>query len=217
MFIGLFFTTLNLFAFGNETLEILLPGKHHGDEVPAQIGDSWFALAKVDGQFLLKRVQPKISSVFDPVLDADENDKANFTGRSVDVPDKDTILVIKSNRLKPGKIESASIYGDSFVFAKKKYVLTHICKKKNNENGLSQCKAYLVQGKTKQFLGDTVEGDSDFTDTIRLNWAGDIDRDGRPDFIFSFDTYNNGKIVLFLSSVSEEFASPVAEFSWQGC
>ena len=203
-----------------DAVSIMQIGQFHGDEVTTPIGKNWFGLIDVNGKFELRRVYPKVSTVFDPVLD-DESNKANYSGKKVAVKGADPILLIQSDFFKQGPVTQAKVSEDeSFVLDKTMYKIERKCNKQMNQEGFRECKVYLNQGKIKQFIADTTEKeDSDFTSTVTVVWAGDLDHDGKLDLILDFGSYNNGLTVLYLSSYAKkgEVSGKVAEFATQGC
>jgi hypothetical protein len=52
-----------------------------------------------------------------------------------------------------------------------------------------------------------------------LMWAGDLDRDGKPDALIDLRPYPGGRYVLFLSSLASagDLVRNVAEFSFPAC
>ena len=197
---------------------ILLPGTFHGDEVAEPIGKNWFALIDHNNQYRLEHVSPRIETVYDPVLD-DESNKSSYTGKSIEVSKKKPLLLIRSKWLKQGPIVQAEITGETVKFGGKIFTLDHKCNKKPNANGLKDCKVYLNNGISTQFVASTSEGESDLAKTVFLEWAGDIDRDGKLDLILRVDWYNNSSTQLYLSSQAKKtnLIKKVAEFSSQGC
>lgn len=205
-------------ADGLDTVEIMLIGEHHGDEVPDAVGANWLALIKSSAGYELTRVRPKFTTYFDPVND-DENDKKSYSGKKVEVKGVDPLLLVRARTLKPGPVVEAAVNNEFIDLNGQPYALERKCNKKLNAEHLRECKVYLTHGKARQFIGDATEGDGDFTSSITITWAGDLDHDGKLDLILDFSSYNNGSTVLYLSSGAKqgELTGKVAEFSVQGC
>lgn len=203
-----------------DSVAIMQVGEFHGGEVPTRIGKNWFGLIEVNGKFELRRVEPKITTVFDAVLD-DESNKASYSGKKVAVVGVSPLLLIRSKFFKQGPVSQAKLSKDeSIVLGATTYKIERACKKKMNPDAHRECKVYLSQGKIKQFIGDATEdGNIDYALTVTVAWAGDLDHDGKLDLILEFGSYNIGSTILYLSSQARkgEISGKVAEFGTSGC
>lgn len=78
-------------------------------------------------------------------------------------------------------------------------------------------------GKKEQFIANTKESPNgklnDSASTVKVVWAGDIDRDGKIDLILSSSFENGESTQLFLSSQAthQELAKAVAIVTRLGC
>ena len=228
---SLFFSLLIPMASAVDSIptEIMQVGTFHAGEVPNVAGRNWFALIINGEQAELKTASPKIKTVFDGIMD-DENNKASYSGKQVEVKGPEPFMLIRRQGLTTGVVQQASItttdQGQTITFNKTVYTVEHQCKKKSKAEEFASCKVYLVGhgngngNSIKQWLGDTLEnGDSDFNETISVSWAGDIDRDGKIDLIIEKSRYNNSDTVLLLSSAAKagKHVHEVAKLSRQGC
>lgn len=202
---------------------IMTVGTFHGGEVPDIPGHGWLALISNDQTAELRSVKPRIRTVFDPVGD-DPNDKAHFSGKEVVVKGLRPLLLIQVDGLVAGKISQGQItdetHGQAIDLKGTIYHVVHRCKPRDPKSGFAACKVYLTGNGNSQWLDDTSENeDSDFTLTLRVLWAGDIDRDGKIDLILEKSSYNNNETILMLSSAAakKQMLAPVASLAQQGC
>lgn len=210
----------------DDQIQIMQIGQYHGDEITARFGiaKAWLALIVNKQQAELVASTPKISRVFDPVSD-EEGAKSSYSGKLVEDHQNAPILLIKASWLKPGPIAQASLVEDSqaFTWNAKQFRLLHRCGKASSKESLLECKVVLSDGKNQQFIIDTSEpnqGYSDeFANTVNIVWAGDIDRDGKPDFILLNTHYNGENTQLFLSSKADknQLVKSVARVYRVGC
>lgn len=198
-------------------------GSFHSGEVPSVAGKNWLGMF-VDGERTeLRAVAPRIKTVFDGIND-DESNKASYTGKEVSLKGPEHLLVLRRSGLESGTIVQARLsdtdHGQTAQFENISYEILHKCKAKNKETGFQSCKVYVVGKGVSQWLGDTNEhSDSDFAETIRIVWAGGLDRDGKVDFIVEKSRYNNSDTILMLSSAAKgkQHALEVARLSQKGC
>lgn len=210
----------------SEQIQIMSTGQYHGDEITARFGIArgWFALIVSDKQAELVPSSPKISRVFDPVVD-DEEIKSSYSGKLVEDAQHDPVLMIKASWLKTGPIVQAKLTENrqGFAWNDMHFNMVHVCEKASSKDSLLQCKVELSDGKSRQFIIDTAEPNQDYSDefasTVEIVWAGDIDRDGKPDFILLNTHYNGENTQLFLSSKAEKkkFVKSVARVYRVGC
>lgn len=210
----------------SEQIQIMSTGQYHGDEITARFGIArgWFALIVSDKQAELVPSSPKISRVFDPVVD-DEEMKSSYSAKLVEDTQHDPLLMIKASWLKTGPIVQAKLTENrqGFVWNDMHFNMVRACGKASSKDSLLQCKVELSDGKSRQFIIDTAEPNQDYSDefasTVEIVWAGDIDRDGKPDFILLNTHYNGENTQLFLSSEAEKkkFVKSVARVYRVGC
>jgi hypothetical protein len=225
------------FAVETSTFEILTVGKSfHGQEIKPSSTKGWLALYKTAGGFELAKVSLRIEPAFDAVVD---DDSSKPTGKSVSVekPRKDDpILLIHDSRL--STVHEGSVVGRIFnsndgalfpgqtasINSKEAQILIEAFGSvsldaasngpiiKNYEILLNY--QGLRQGLFK--LGELHPPDY----RQRLIWAGDLDQDGRLDFLLDLSGhYNETRTTLFLSSSAKapDLVRPVAEFVSTGC
>jgi hypothetical protein len=206
----------------NGAAKILQTGSFHGNEVPKNIGQDWFALVVTNDRAELSAVTPKITTDYDDVLDNRQN-KASYSGKKVEVGGKEPLLLIKMLGLSTGLVTQAKISdssdGQKIVFLNMEYLFQHKCEKPQGQNPLTQCQIYLVGNGITQWIADAQEGNDDYALNIRVKWAGDIDRDGKLDLILEESTNNGGSVDLYLSSPAAKGKHVIkaAEFSTSGC
>jgi hypothetical protein len=175
------------------------------------------------GQAELKATTPRIKTVFDGIND-DESNKASYSGKEVSLKGPAPLLLMRRAGLEAGALKQASMLnkddGQTIQFENMTYLVQYKCGAKNKESGAKSCNVHLVGNGRSQFLGDAnLIDDSEFSETIRVLWAGDIDRDGKIDFIIENSRYNNSDTILMLSSGAKEkqHVVEVARLSTQGC
>ncbi len=206
----------------NGAVKILQVGSFHGDEVPQNIGKDWFALVASKDRSELSAVTPKITTVYDSLLD-DQKNKASYSGKQVAVSGKEPLLLIKMQGMSAGLVTQAEISdssnGQKIVFLNTEYLFQHKCEKPQAHKSLTKCQIYLVGNGITQWIADAQEGDDDYALNIRIMWAGDLDRDGKLDLISGESTNNYGGVVLYLSSPAKQdkHVIPVARLSMSGC
>lgn len=207
-----------------QNVSLIETGTFHGDEVSAKNGETWLGLYDLNGNYLLTPSVLTVETVFDPVVDS--GDQA--TGASISVPGPaDPLFLVRGKGFElerpvsavvelTGKLNSAA--GVTFRLGSGKYRLFVESESVGTDNFVSgKSTLYLSDGKVKQVLYQTDECDSCRWD---LNWAGDIDSDGKPDlYLFVTHHYNVSIQKLFLSSRAEngKLVHEVAEFKTTGC
>lgn len=207
-------------------VQIMTTGQYHGDEIAAPFGvaKGWLALIVSDHHTDLVPSSPKVVRVFDPVID-EESVKSSYSGKLVEESKHDPLLLIKASWLKSGQIAQAKLTnnGQGFAWNDQQFKLLHVCGKASSKESLLPCKVELSDGKGRQFIIETAEPNEAYTDefanTVKIIWAGDIDRDGKPDFILHNTHYNGENIQLYLSSKADKthFVESVARAYRVGC
>ncbi len=209
-----------------EQIQIMQTGQYHGDEIAARFGvaKSWLALIVSNQQANLVPSSPHISRVFDPVVDEEES-KVSYSGKLVEDSQHDPILLVKASWLKPGPIVQAKLTENrqGFTWNDKHFKMVRLCEDASSKDSLLQCRVILSDGKSQQFIIDTAEPNNGYSDefasTAEITWAGDLDRDGKPDFILFNAHYNGENTQLFLSSKAEtkQLVKSVARVYRVGC
>ncbi|WP_232416292.1 hypothetical protein [Methyloversatilis universalis] len=177
---------------------VLVPGEYHGDEAPARPGPGWLALVPVGGVWRLEPAIVRATRVHDPVLDA-EGDR---TGIALTSNRSDTLVLLRLPDLQPGKVDTPALkfsggarlisLGEAplkLQFRSDEYVI------EGRKAGIE-----VRTGGMRVVLPDLAAARPDSEDAASLLWAGDLDRDGRLDLLFSYSGYNRGGVCLYLSS-----------------
>lgn len=226
------FATLMIFVFfcgsisiaDAQEISIIETGEFHGDEVSAHDGEEWLGLFNSDGKYMLMPSVVSVEKAFDPIVDS----KGQATGAKITVRGmSDPLFLVKGSGFdvaRPaitversvGSLNSAE--GISFVLAGSLYRL-FIESKNAGPSGFvtGNSKLYFSVGGVRQVLYEVDECDSC---QWRLNWAGDLDSDGKPDlYLLVTPHYNVAIQKLFLSSRAEngKLVKEVAEFTTTGC
>jgi hypothetical protein len=183
---------------------ILDLGDFHGKEVPARDGEEWLALTCNGDSCIVVptrvRVEP-FADIFDK--------PGEKRGRQVSVPmpAEDVVMLIRDV---PGVVSGSvrtvpesDFDGNAMKFDGERYDLVV-----NEEDGA----VTLRSGRRSQPVG---EGGLVWT----VQWAGDLDRDGKLDFVVSLDGDNTWGMELFLSSLARpgELVHRAAVIHHYGC
>lgn len=215
---------------GTDGYQILVPGRHRGEDIDHLDGGRWYGMFRTDSGYFLEVVDVQFTPCWDPVVDG-PNDT---TGISVTVEDPRTLIfLLRSPRpLETGQC-SALYYGSKWIFPGEltelgDYIITamgHL-----TEEGFRSPREPLVLSyrlilfKKPVHYGPRqllVEHDRTCAeDTPRLIWAGDLDHDGKLDLLMDIDNhYAPTTYGLFLSSEAEgdDLVKLVAVFRRMGC
>nr|WP_198999843.1 hypothetical protein [Flavobacterium sp. ASV13] len=193
--------------------DILLPRSYRsyeGKNPALGLTENWMALYEENGFYYLGKAGFKIDKGFD--------DCSGDSLVSI-LPNNKTIIYLDNTDLKTGKIKSLKISKDK-IWPKEKITLNFnnidyvlrgegkvLSEEKVYTDGDKQevykkvehYKLYLKSGNSKEELLLTEEA---FNDTfVVLLFAGDIDGDGKLDFVFGANRdYEEERVILFLSS-----------------
>ncbi len=219
-------------SLNTETLPygLLQTRKYHGDEVVATSGEQWWGLFITNVGFELLPTIITVNTIRDPFVDPEDGE---FTGKEV-VTDNDAVSVflvkgpdflesgtvktvfsgfatIPNSQPQAGRLSSLSLIFDADEASKipihHRFSLTEV-----NAGGTLQTILTFSEdgdGKTQKYR---LENCCDWTGPSLL-WAGDLDRDGKLDFLLDTSTkYSVSEPTLFLSSLARtgEIARPVA-------
>ena len=200
-------------------IDILLPFTYRlfeGDNPTKKMNKNWLDLYSVDGEYFIDNAIYSIKK--------DKDECSGLDTRTIESKRK-TLLFINNASLLKGKIQSLQISNDvllpneqmKFEFASVQYTLRAVGEILDTlcaTNCLSNYKIFIkVKGQPEQLI---LSADH-FEDSIySLLFVGDLDGDGKLDFIF--DTHQNYEVKsasLFLSSkaVSGEVVKMVAEIN----
>lgn len=213
-------------------MEIMEAGIHHGDEITAQSGETWWGLyPKGDGFELLP------ATITVEAIREYDNPPGMMTGKEVSVNDKRQPLILVKGLKNPSSGLIKTLFhgyrflypGQSEHFTIDKKIHVTICTfgtaRPSEKNtwpprvvDYSLCFSLGQQGSPLQEILKLPAVDEDGPPTLR--WVGDLDRDGKPDFLMDLTHHYNLKVMtLFLSSEASngQLAAKVAERRSTGC
>lgn len=220
-----------------DEFQIHCTGHLHGHESYAQDGETWMALITTDDGAELRLIKISVEPVRDFIMGDEEDVK---TGRNVSVPGiEETILLLRPTdafqtgpvkvmykgrmkSLQPGYKQVWAWNNDeiwilatgNIQLAKKDYVRMRV-EDYHLQIALERYKSNEVLFQSI-LEGEAVDPDS----SPYLIWAGDLDGDEKPDFIFDLTNhFNVSHYALFLSSQAGEgqLVKRVADFRTTGC
>jgi len=170
-------------------------------------------------------VSLRVSAVPDPVLDG-ENQR---TGKSVGIAEQgQPVFLLKGydylagrsiRTVLDGEFSLAANSESSIYFAGKKIELHVLPSGRFNEfPPRTQVSIFQVNIKQGEQMTPMPLVVTDYNH-VKLLWAGDLDGDGKIDFLFSDSGDNWGSTRLFLSSAAKsgEFVAEVGQFFNTGC
>lgn len=174
-------------------------------------GKKWSALI-VDGKgsrIESVTLRPTAAAETEPSQDGRAPLAVAVDGMSV--PESKPLVLIGKPVLQEGSVERvhakvAKNYVTIFLLGTTEYRTQFVCKPpiemyaKNPDEGMS-CKIFLTKGEVRQYIGN--KSTKDDTDLF-ISWAGDIDRDGKLDFLASQSSVGMCRKMLFLSSPAEK-------------
>jgi len=215
----------------------------HGEEVEAESGETWLGLFNENDKYFLRSEKIKVRRVHDDIVD--EGDEQNKTGKSVSINGKNQPIFLLKNAdsLKSGEIKTL-FQGDTLddidkaaesglatdemltTFKKgfeQKYkiggeVYTLKIEEAINKKQEKILALVLESNGARQVLHTMNEEYTNYLGV--LYWAGDLDRDQKPDFYM--ELYVNDNVTfrnLYLSSEarSGDLIKKVAYFLTTGC
>lgn len=214
----------------------------HGDQVEAESGETWMGLFKVSGKYLLRSEKIEILRVHDEIVDEDEQSK---TGKSVSVSGKNQPLFLLKNAdsLKSGEVKTL-FQGYTLDDVDKASELKQTTDDMLTEFKKGFAQKYKIGGreytlkveeainkKQDKILALVLESNGvrqvlhtmneEYTNSLGiLYWAGDLDRDEKPDFYLEFYVHDNVTFKnLYLSSEANgsELIKKTAYFWTNGC
>ena len=199
LFLLVFFLATPLHA-----ASILDLGDFHGSEVPARDGEEWLALTCSGDSCIVVPTRVRV----EPFMDMYDKPREK-SGRQVSVPmpAEDVVMLIRDV---PGVVSGSvrtvpesDFDGNAMKFEGERYDLVA-----SEEDGA----VTLRSGRRSQPIG---KGGYRWT----VQWAGDLDRDGKLDFVVSFDGDNVWGLELFLSSLARpgEMVHRAAVVNHFGC
>jgi hypothetical protein len=193
---------------------------YHGDEMPYADGEEFLALTP---ECVLVPVKIQVRREHDPIVDNDGEE----TGRHVALPGfDDYTFLLRGRNLHPGKVTPADpdfvelevgVTKAEIQLGRSTSHLSYRCGEREctlvlETKGVSQDLLTLEIGRSgTRILTEVTHG---------INFAGDLDHDGRLDLIMNASThYNESRPTLFLSSAAKEgqLVGLAAELSMTGC
>ncbi|MDQ3798500.1 MAG: hypothetical protein M3384_03535 [Acidobacteriota bacterium] len=207
----------------------------HGDQIQAKSGETWLGLFREKDGYYLRRTKLIVRREHDEIVDGE--DTSIKTGKSVAVKGGGQTVFLVKNAKMLGDGEVKTLFSDhgqedleqlkngyrrDFEFNGEVYTL-------KVENKISR-EEYLGKG-SKLILARRSDGKEQILNYLSeegcndcfwyLYWAGDLDRDGKPDFYLDLSWhYNVRDRRLFLSSPATEdgkLVKYVANFWTNGC
>lgn len=197
--------------------DILLPRSYRnweGKNPANSLTKNWIDLYEKNGKYYLGKADFKLESGFDECV--------GDSTKIIESKNK-TLLFIDSPQLKLGEIKSLKIDKNkiwpkekiSFIFNNVSYFLRaegEVLSSENvtNEEGKPEIyqnvKNYKLYISTKDISEKLLLKEESFNDTfVELLFVGDIDNDGKLDFIFGANrNYEEQRVILFLSSKAEK-------------
>lgn len=202
---------------------LLRPGTFLIDAPRVQASEQWFGVRQTRNAWDLVRVSPRIAPSDKPTC----GDRA--TRITVDAVGEVLFLISGVRNLSPGPITTAIasprlLYpGESVDISVQRgddYVLEALGSAAREPGGviLLDYALWVCRGQRAQAIA-TFERNS-LDNPRQIVWAGDLDRDLRPDLLFDFPLGDAGESYeLFLSSAAtgDQLAARVAAFSTPGC
>ena len=209
--------------------EILLPSRYRDWEnanAADVLNQSWIELYEKNGKYFLGQADYKITRGFDEC--------SGDSTKTIETKKK-TLILLQENQLKLGEIETVKVVKNkiwpsekmTFSFNDVDYTLRAEGNVLSSENvstddgtevykNVEKYRLFTSAAKGPEHLFLKQES---FNDTfVEILFIGDIDRDGKPDFIFGANRdYEEERVVLYLSSEAGEgkIIKKVAEIAVQ--
>ena len=189
---------------GPSGIELLRPGSFHGDEVRAESGETWLGLFPTEEGFTLKPCQIDVDEVYDVVLHRETGKRVSVSGahaplfliRGLSGLSTGNIptVVNQPQSLMPG--ESVSVGAENAPFD---LSVTGKFLSREEQRLLINYQIQITDGSQTQIL---FQEERPTTGSMpSLIWAGDLDNDGRLDFLIdTVDKLNKSNYSLFLST-----------------
>lgn len=197
--------------------KLLVPGDYHGEEAPQHPGKNWLALSEREGIWQLLPAAVTSTPINDGVLDL-EGEKS---GVRISAKPKDALVVLRIPGLRTGAVDTPALSFSSeapllitavtpvhFLFGGAPFTLQ-----------VRNHKVYLQNSRNSTLLAEQYVGNADSDDAATLLWAGDLNRDGKPDLLVRAGTNNGTNTCLYLSdpSTPNQLVRKVACHQGVGC
>ncbi len=180
-----------------EPPQLLLPGPHHGSEVPLNADGAWWAICGPKGRRELKQVPVFVRLVNDAVLDAaSEETGAEAVARGCEEP----LLFLRNVAgLKPRALTEGTVLPIQDGVASLRYGTEDLAVRRFR-TGESGFRLELHSAGRTQTLFTAETGLSGDPEPWSVSWVGDLDGDGRADLLLeATEDENVGQTFLFLS------------------
>lgn len=206
--------------------QLIEVGQFHGDEINAKTGEEWLGLYVGEGQSELRLTTVTVNTVNDPIVDRDNEQ----TGKEVAVNQSETpIFLVKGlSDLKSGFVTSSFTGSQNLLdqmstelkLGDRSYRL--VVETQNLKNGMltENAQVVLICEEKRQVLRTIKVSNGPIEVGWYLNWAGDLDGDGRLDLYMQLSNhYNVSEKRLYLSSRAGKgrLVRMVASFTTVGC
>jgi hypothetical protein len=180
-----------------EPPQLLLPGPHHGSEVPLNADGVWWAVCGPEGKRKLRQVPVSVRLVNDPVLDTASEE----TGAEAVASDCEEPLIflrnvpgLKARALTEGTASPVRGGVSSLRYG------TEALEVRRVRTGESGFRLELRSAGRTQTLLTAETGFSGDPEPWSIPWVGDLDGDGRADLLLeATEDENVGQTFLFLS------------------
>ncbi len=225
------------FVHADSSVELLMVGSFHGDEVSARSGEYWMSLVPCKEGACLEGVELEVTLEHDPVID---NEKSVKSGKAISFR-KDGIgiahrsqFLVRASFLRAGPVEVASrsqsvgqlFPGQRFYYSlaasKVSYVVFASGQAVQDEYEYVTIQDYCfnltIHSQTQKLM--CMKGIGRSGQVPGVVWAGDLDRDGKLDLLLDTSNhYNVMEKTLFLSSLAShgEHLRKAATFRTTGC
>ena len=189
---------------------------YHGGEAPLQPGPGWLALDVVGGLWHLRPASLRGEQAFNGI---DDDIAGPHTGVRLHADPAAALVYLRLPGLVPGKVDTPDVrFKDHPRQMDDSTALPLAFKGRTWRLDVRQHQLFLSEGPTSMSFGQVASPD-DLDDTLTLLWAGDLDRDGRLDFIFEANGSNSGEICVWLSGLAKPGESVGRAACWRtiGC
>lgn len=201
----------------DDLFNILLPISYRidkNDDPTKELSNNWFDLFEKGGNFYLEKAAYKISKGYDECAGTDTK---------IIETKNNSLLLLDYKKLTTGKVDNLLISKKhiwpkesvTFDFKNTTYTLSGFGDIKNTENRTNDkeenevwhtVENYKLYLKTPDVNEQLIISEDSFSDTfVVLIFVGDIDRDGKLDFLFEANrNYEEKRVILFLSSEADK-------------